>query len=57
MVSKETALLALAQVTSKTNPAEALKVLDPLRTSRRLPVSRVAVTMYGEIDQANNLKK
>lgn len=57
MVSKEQATIALAQVEGKTNPAEALKLLEPLRVSTRLPVSRVAVNAYGEIDQANNLKK
>lgn len=54
MVSKEAATLALAQVLAKSNPAESLKLLDPLRTLPRIPVSRVAVTTYGEIDQ--NLK-
>jgi predicted negative regulator of RcsB-dependent stress response len=57
MVSKEQATIALAQVEAKTNPAEALKLLDPLRVSQRLPVGRVAVSAYGEIEQANNLKK
>jgi predicted negative regulator of RcsB-dependent stress response len=57
MVSKEEATIALAQVEGKTNPAEALKLLEPLRVSTRLPVSRVALNVYGEIDQANNLKK
>jgi len=57
MVSKEQATIALAQVEGKTNPAEALKLLEPLRVSTRLPVSRVATSSYGEIDQANNLKK
>ena len=57
MVSKEQATIALAQVMGKTNPAEALKLLDPLRVSQRLPVGRVAVNAYGEIEQSNNLKK
>jgi predicted negative regulator of RcsB-dependent stress response len=57
MVSKEQATIALAQVEAQTNPAEALKLLDPLRVSQRLPVGRVAVSMYGEIEQANSLKK
>ena len=50
-VSKDEANLALADVMSKTNSAGALKLLDPLRTSPRLPVSRVAVSEYGEISQ------
>ena len=56
-VSKEEANLALAQLMAKNDPAAALKVLDPLRTSPRGPVSRVAVTEYGQIDQAANLLK
>jgi predicted negative regulator of RcsB-dependent stress response len=52
-VSKESATLDLAQVMSKTDPADALKLLDPLRISTRQPVARVAVTEYGNIDQAN----
>jgi predicted negative regulator of RcsB-dependent stress response len=52
-VSKEAATLNLAQVMAKADPAGALKLLDPLRTSPRQPVSRVAVTEYGNIDQAN----
>lgn len=58
MVSKEAATLALAQVMAKSNPAEALKLLDPLRVLPRIPVSRVAVTTWGDIDQAvKNSKK
>lgn len=52
-VSKESAQLDLAQAMAKTDPAGALKMLDPLRTSSRQPISRVAVTEYGNIDQAN----
>jgi predicted negative regulator of RcsB-dependent stress response len=50
-VSKETATLALAQAMAKSDPAGALKMLDPLRTSPHQAVSRVAVTEYGQIDQ------
>lgn len=57
MVSKDQATIALAQVEAKINPADALKLLEPLRVSPRLAVSRVAVNTYGEIDQASNLKK
>lgn len=56
-VSKETATLAMAELMSKTDPAGAMKILDPLRTSTHQPVSRVAVTDYGQIDQANIAKK
>lgn len=56
-VSKEAAQLDLAQVMSKTDPAAALKILDPLRTSSHQPVSRVAVSEYGNIDQIVNAKK
>ena len=58
-VSKDDATLALAEAMAKTDPAGALKILDPLRTSPHQPVSRVAVTDYGLIDQArvvNNKK-
>jgi predicted negative regulator of RcsB-dependent stress response len=47
-VSKEEATLALAQVVAKTNPAEAKKMLEPLRT-QRAAVSRVAVQLLGEL--------
>ncbi len=57
MVSKDEATIALAQVTAKTDPSAALKMLEPLRVSTRLPVSRVAVNTYGDIDQSSNLKK
>ncbi len=56
MVSKDEASLALAQVIGKTNPAEALKMLDKLRMSPRLAVSRLAVASYTDIDQANQKK-
>ena len=39
------------------DPAGALKMLDPLRTSPHQPVSRVAVTDYGQIDQDKATKK
>ena len=56
-VSKESATLNLAQVMGKTNPTDALKMLDPLRSSPRLPVRRVAMAEYGDIDQAININK
>lgn len=48
MVSKEQATIALAGVLAKSNPAEARKLLEPLR-SERGPVSRAALTMLAEI--------
>jgi len=48
-VSKEQATLALAEALIKTNPAEAKKLLEPLRTSPRTPVSSAAVTAYAAL--------
>jgi predicted negative regulator of RcsB-dependent stress response len=47
-VSKEAAALALGRVLVKTNPAEARKVLEPLR-NERAAISQAAVTALGEI--------
>ena len=48
-VSKENAQIELAKVLAKTNPAEAQKILEPLRQmSTRNQVSRWAITAYGE---------
>ena len=49
-VSKESATIALAQLIAKTNPTEARKMLEPLRTGRST-VSRAAVQILGEIAQ------
>jgi predicted negative regulator of RcsB-dependent stress response len=48
LVSKEQATIALAKVMAPKNPAEARKLLEPLR-SERGPVSRAAITALGEI--------
>jgi predicted negative regulator of RcsB-dependent stress response len=48
LVSKEQATIALAKVLSKKNPAEARKMLEPLRAERG-PVSRAAITALGDI--------
>ena len=48
MVSKEQATIALARVLAKTKPAEARKLLEPLRTERGA-VSRSALTLLGEL--------
>jgi predicted negative regulator of RcsB-dependent stress response len=49
-VSKEQATIQLALFIGKTNPAEARKMLEPLRTER-MAVSRAAVQAMGEIPQ------
>lgn len=50
LVSKEQATVALARTISKTKPAEARKLLEPLRTERG-PVSRAAISALGEISR------
>ncbi len=50
-VSKEQATLALAQLLTKTNPAEAKKLLEPLRLSERTPVSSAAVTAFAALPE------
>jgi len=52
LVSKEQASLELADILSKSNPAEARKILEPLRIGRSA-VSRVAVSMLGNLSQNN----
>lgn len=52
LVSKEQATIALADVKMKSNPAEARKLLEPLRIGRSA-VSRAAVTMLGNLPQNN----
>lgn len=49
LVSKEQAQIELAKVLAETKPEEAKKLLEPLRTSQRGPVSRWAITTYGEL--------
>ena len=48
LVSKEQATIALARLKARTSPAEARKLLEPLRTERG-PVSRAAITMLSEL--------
>jgi hypothetical protein len=48
LVSKEQATIALGRMLAKKNPAEARKLLEPLRAERG-PVSRAAITALGEI--------
>jgi predicted negative regulator of RcsB-dependent stress response len=51
-VSKDEATIHLAEVLAATKPAEARKLLEPLRTSRS-SISRAAITMLGNIPQSN----
>ena len=51
-VSKEQAQLALGEMLSKPNPAEAHKLLDPLRTSARGTISRAAIVASSKIADA-----
>lgn len=48
LVSKEQATIALGRLLADVNPAEARKLLEPLRASRG-PVSRAALNALGEI--------
>jgi predicted negative regulator of RcsB-dependent stress response len=48
LVSKEQAIVALAEIQAPTKPAEARKLLEPLRTQRSA-VSRTALTALGEL--------
>lgn len=49
-VSKEDAMITLGRYIASTNPAEARKLLEPLRTERG-PVSRAALSALAEIPQ------
>jgi predicted negative regulator of RcsB-dependent stress response len=51
LVSKEQATITLARLLATKNPAEARKLLEPLR-SERGPVSRAAITLLGELPAA-----
>ena len=51
MVSKEEATLKLGQLLAKSNPAEARKILEPLRTSRSA-VSRAAINALSALPPA-----
>jgi len=48
-VSKEQATIVLGQILAQSNPAEAHKLLDPLRTSTRAAISRTAITASATI--------
>jgi predicted negative regulator of RcsB-dependent stress response len=49
MVTKEQAEIALARMLADTNPAEARKLLEPLRSNPRAPVSRTAIAALSDI--------
>jgi hypothetical protein len=51
-VSKEHATLVLGELLAQTNPAEAHKLVDPLRTSTRGAISRTAITDSANTPQA-----
>ena len=48
-VSKEQAALALGELLAKSQPAEARKLFDPLRTSTRSTISRTAIMNLGNL--------
>ncbi len=50
-VSKEEATVHLAEVISKSRPADARKMLEPLRTARS-SISRAAIQVLGQLDGA-----
>lgn len=52
LVSKEQATIELGDLLVKSNPAEARKLLEPLRTARTA-VSRAAIDELGKIPQTN----
>lgn len=52
-VSKDDAIIQLALLLAKSNPEEARKMLEPLRTSRT-PVSRAAVEALGQVQPPSN---
>ncbi len=53
LVSKEEATLQLADLLIPTKPAEAKKLLQPLTTSQRTPISRAAIDEMGKLPQDN----
>ncbi len=51
LISKEEATLELGDILAKSNPAEALKLIEPLRNSRTA-ISKVALAEVGRINAA-----
>ena len=52
-VSKEHATIVLAELLAQNNPAEAHKLIDPLRTSLRGAISRTAITDSANLPPVN----
>jgi predicted negative regulator of RcsB-dependent stress response len=52
-VSKEHATIVLGELLAQTNPAEAHKLIDPLRTSLRGAISRTAITDSANLPPVN----
>ncbi len=51
MVSKDAAILALADLIKTSDPKRARQLVDPLRTSTRSAVSKAAITLEGAMSQ------
>ena len=51
MVSKDAAILALAELIKNSDPQRAKKLVDPLRTSTRSAVSKAAITLEAALSQ------
>ena len=52
-VSKEHATIVLGELLARNNPAEAHKLIDPLRTSLRGAISRTAITDSANLPPLN----
>jgi len=53
-VSKEEAALTLGKMLAKSNPEEAKKLLDPLKSSTRAPISTAAVSELAKLGPSKN---
>ena len=51
VVSKDAAVLAMADLIKNTDPKRAHQLVDPLRTSTRSAVSRAAITLEGSLSK------
>lgn len=51
MVSKDAAILAMADLIKSSDPQRARKLVDPLRTSTRSAVSKAAITLDSSLSQ------
>jgi predicted negative regulator of RcsB-dependent stress response len=52
LISKDEATLELGNILAKSKPAEALKLIEPLRDSHRTAISKAALTEVGLINMA-----